>query len=647
MYLSSLRTARKLSIAVFGANTDVGKTIASGGMLQAMEELSVDCSYVKPVQTGAVHDADWVKKYCNEDLNTTTLYSYAEPCSPHKAAQMDSKGIVTDADLVNEIIKIANQDSSISLIETAGGVLSPTPEGTPQAEAYKKLSKTTPLLLVGDPKLGGISSTLAAHESLISRGYSVPCILFIGGDANAEYFKEHVLPSNPAIITCPSIPEDVSVPLGDWYERLEVKNAFKRVFESCKPDLLIDAKHIWHPYTSMKHPIQAHHVDRAVGCNLYLTTGEKLIDGMASWWCAIHGYNVPELNKAISDQTMKMSHVMFGGLTHSPAIDLTKQLLSILPKNLECIFYADSGSVAIEVALKLALQYHFLSGNTNKTKFLTIRRGYHGDTTGCMSVCDPDNGMHSMFTGVLAKQIFVDSISDIPKVLKERADEIAAVIVEPIVQGTGGMIFHPPDSLVTLRELCDTHDTLLIFDEIATGFGRTGKLFASDHAPDHPPDIMCIGKALTGGYMTLAACVSSRKVAERLGKTPMMHGPTFMANPLACAVALASVKYLLKTKGGESWSTRVNRISVLLAEGLAPARSSKYVSDVRTLGAIGVIELKDSPKSPTALQAEFVKRGVWVRPFNKLVYIMPPYVITEEDLRKLTKVMCEIVMQEW
>eukprot|EP01060_Flectonema_neradi_P013846 TRINITY_DN20579_c0_g1_i1.p1 TRINITY_DN20579_c0_g1~~TRINITY_DN20579_c0_g1_i1.p1 ORF type:complete len:646 (+),score=105.75 TRINITY_DN20579_c0_g1_i1:54-1991(+) len=645
MYLS-LRPTRRLSIAVFGANTDVGKTVASGGMIQAMQRMSLNCTYLKPVQTGDTHDADWVKGYCADNLSAKTLYSYKEPCSPHIAARMecDESNIVKDSDLVNEIMKEVTADkNSITLVETAGGVLSPTPEGNSQADAYVNMSKSTPILLIGDPKLGGISCTVSAYESLVTRGYSVPCIVFIGGDDNAAYLRQNPLPTNPVIITCPPIPADNTIPLDNWYSDDAVRSSFKSAFEVCKPGPMIDTEHIWHPYTSMKHPIPAYHVDRASGCSLFLTTGEELIDGMASWWCAIHGYNVPELNNAIHTQTAKMSHVMFGGLTHSPAIELTKQLLPVLPKGLECFFYADSGSVSVEVALKLAVQYHFLGGNKSKTKFLTIKRGYHGDTAGCMSVCDPENGMHSMFSGVVSQQVFVDSIDDIPTVLDRMADEIAAVIVEPIVQGAGGMLFHSPDTLKTLREACTANNTLLIFDEIATGFGRTGKLFASDHAPDYPPDIMCIGKGLTGGYMTLGACISTRHVADRLGEVPLMHGPTFMGNPLACSVALASVKLLLNSP----WESRVENISKLLASGLEPAKRSKFVKDVRTLGAIGVIELKEVPKSPTSLQAEFVRRGVWVRPFGKLVYVMPPYVISSSDLKKLTDVMCDIVMEEW
>jgi adenosylmethionine-8-amino-7-oxononanoate aminotransferase len=413
--------------------------------------------------------------------------------------------------------------------------------------------------------------------------------------------------------------------------------------------LALDADRVWHPYAALPAAMPSLPVESAQGVRLALADGRELIDGMASWWCAIHGYGHPALDAAVRRQLERMAHVMFGGLTHEPAVRLAQRLTELAPGGLERVFLADSGSVSVEVAIKLAMQYQRAAGRPGRTRLMTVRGGYHGDTMGAMAVCDPVGGMHSMFAGVLAQHVFAARPPDgfdaqlepawaeqVRTLAAAHAGELAAVIAEPVVQGAGGMRFHSPACVRLLREVCDEHGMLLILDEIATGFGRSGEMFACEHA-GVVPDVMCVGKALTGGYMTLAATLCTGHLAATVSAGEgggLMHGPTFMANPLACAVALASLDLLAE----QDWRGRVAAIERSLREGLAPARELPGVRDVRVLGAIGVIEL-DAPVDVAAATAAAVERGVWLRPFRDLVYAMPPYVIEAEDLAEVTAAM--------
>ncbi|HIF5564739.1 TPA: adenosylmethionine--8-amino-7-oxononanoate transaminase [Vibrio parahaemolyticus] len=409
-------------------------------------------------------------------------------------------------------------------------------------------------------------------------------------------------------------------------------------------DLAFDRQHIWHPYTSTLTPLTCYPVASASGVHIKLEDGTELVDGMSSWWSTIHGYNHPHLNQAAHQQIDKVSHVMFGGITHQPAISLCKKLLSLAPSNLEHVFLADSGSVAVEVSLKMALQYWHAKGE-RRPKFLTLRHGYHGDTFAAMSVTDPDNSMHSLYKGFLPEHIFAESptcgywdewnpedLTDFEHKIETHHQELAAVILEPIVQGAGGMRIYHPEFLKGVRRLCDKHGLLLIADEIATGFGRTGKLFACEHA-DIQPDILCVGKALTGGYMTLSATLASKHVADTVcggDAGCFMHGPTFMGNPLACAVATASLELIEQG----NWQQQTQQIEMLFSELLPKLEEYDLVKNTRWLGAIGVVETH-RPVNMETIQALFVEHGVWIRPFGKLIYMMPPFISKPEDIEKL------------
>jgi adenosylmethionine-8-amino-7-oxononanoate aminotransferase len=427
-------------------------------------------------------------------------------------------------------------------------------------------------------------------------------------------------------------------------------------------NLEFDAAHIWHPYTSVAHPPLLHEVVSADGVRLTLSDGREIVDGMSSWWSTIHGYNHPRLNQAAKSQLDKMSHVMFGGLTHEPAVNLARKLIDITDESLQYVFLADSGSVSVEVAIKMAIQHWFAQGQPRKQRLMSVRNGYHGDTFGAMSVCDPVNGMHSMFEQVLPKHLFAPApscqqdedwddshIAEFRRLIREHHHELAAVILEPLVQGAGGMRMYCPEYLRQVRALCDEYGVLLIFDEIATGFGRTGTMFAYEQA-GIVPDILCLGKALTGGYMTLAATLCNRRVAEGIsadGRGVLMHGPTFMGNPLACRVAAESIDLLLES----DWQSNVSRIENQLKAELTPYESHELVNEVRVKGAIGVVDLnRPLDDCMDWLPGFIVDQGVWIRPFRTMIYIMPPYITNTDDLRLLTeaigKMLNEVVRRQ-
>lgn len=649
-------------LVITGTDTDIGKTVVTAALIRAFNALEQPVHVLKPVQTGCPGGvAPDVEVYRTAGCSTLhePIYCFDIPCSPHLAAEKQGQEISLDhlADRCRKVLDAA----PFTLIEGAGGIFTPLNRTASFLDLVKQLGLRA--VVVADNRLGMLNHTVLTMDALEMNGITVAALVINhcapAGDKDQEIIQQdnpdylrQKYPDIPVIEMpfheglCPDDPETwagVEAPLTSFASTL----ARPETQQNQRADdvYAVDKKHIWHPYTSLVRPLNTYTVYRAEGHYIHTDQG-SLLDGMSSWWCAVHGYNHPRLNRAAIAQINQMSHVMFGGLTHRPAVSLAKRLLRLMPQGLEHIFYADSGSVSVEVALKMALQYWQGRGKPEKKKILTVCGGYHGDTFGAMSVCDPVNGMHRLFTGFLPQQLFAGrpgtpfhapydpaAINSARRLMAEHHHAIAAVIIEPVVQGAGSMWFYHPDYLGDLKRLCNQYGILLICDEIATGFGRTGRLFACDWAGVRP-DILCMGKALTGGYMSFAAVAATAEVGRGVSSSGgvLMHGPTYMGNPLACAVACESLDLLLETP----WKDRVKAIEAGLEKGLGPCRGLPGVADVRVLGAIGVVEL-DRPVDLERIQAFFVRKGVWIRPFGRIVYVMPPFSITGPELSRLTQ----------
>ncbi|MBR1375228.1 MAG: adenosylmethionine--8-amino-7-oxononanoate transaminase [Cardiobacteriaceae bacterium] len=642
---------------ITATDTDCGKTFITAGLLAAFLEKKEKCLAIKPVQSGCekinseiiAPDVEEYKKISSEN-NIAPCYSLLFPASPHYAAKKEN--ITINKNTLTEYLKPYFAENQHLLIEGAGGLLVPLNEKETFLDLIGEID--VEIILVAKNKLGALNNILLNIETIENYGLKIAAIVLNFHDdsdeiclSNLDYLKNKF---EIPIISIPKVrkPQEIAANLHLLVEK-KTPNSEKII------DLEFDKNHLWHPYTSAIKPLKTYPVLRTDKNKIQLADGRWLIDGMSSWWCAILGYNNYVINQAAIKQIKQMPHIMFGGITHQPAIDLSRKLLNLMPE-FNNIFYCDSGSIAVEVAIKIALQYQ-QNNNPNKTKILTVRGGYHGDSFGAMSVCDPTNGMHFLFKEVLAEQIFAarpncawnklkpenkynkEAIKEVENIFKNNQEKIAAVIIEPIVQGAGGMWFYRPEFLEDLRILCDKYDALLIFDEIATGFGRTGKLFAYQHT-NIAPDIICIGKALTAGFMSFAAVLTNKNTAIKVSENnrPLMHGPTFMANPLACQVANTAIEVLLNS----NWYEQVQNIEKYLIEYLSPAKELKQVKDVRILGAIGVVEVEKDVNCEIA-QEFFVRQGVWIRPFAKNIYLMPPYISSQDDIKKLCDAIIECI----
>ncbi|WP_297218389.1 adenosylmethionine--8-amino-7-oxononanoate transaminase [uncultured Desulfovibrio sp.] len=661
---------------VSGTGTDVGKSVATAALLRALRHRGLAVQAVKPVQTGvedAAREGD-AALYAAAAGDTAdrlpapaaTLHAFRLPASPHLAAAREGRSLSVRMLREDMVRHWEASGAEALLLEGAGGVTVPLNAHEETLDLMAALD--LPVILAGRNGLGALNAIRLTLGAVRDRGLSLAGFVLVQPpDSSLSDDDALIGEDNIRVLRRWLRQEYRNAPLAvlPWVDRLDACG-WDRLEAACAPvaEALVQRLHeaaardatdpqdlcrrdervLWHPYTSAVRPLPVFAVSRSHHNRLVLSDGRELVDGMSSWWAAVHGYNHPRLLAALRAQAGRMPHVMFGGLTHAPAVELAERLLGMLPQGLSRIFFADSGSVAVEVALKMALQYHQATGQPRRVRFLTPRGGYHGDTIGAMSVCDPVTGMHSLFARMLPQQLFMErptcrfdapfdpaSLDDARRMLEAHGPEVAAVILEPVVQGAGGMWFYHPDYLRGLARLCREAGTLLIFDEIATGFGRTGTLFAAERA-GVSPDILCCGKALTGGVLTLAATACSDRVAQGICRDGQvfMHGPTFMGNALACAVALASLDLLEE----EDWQGRVAALEGALRAGLAPCAGLPGVADVRVLGGIGVVQT-EQPVPMQALQSFFVQQGVWIRPFDHLVYLMPPYISPQEDIQQL------------
>ncbi|MCL2012861.1 MAG: adenosylmethionine--8-amino-7-oxononanoate transaminase [Cystobacterineae bacterium] len=694
-----------------GLRTLIIKPIQTGSIVDAQGKLQApDIALCREAAPGAdTHALLQFATACSPQLAAQLEALDEKPLRAHPLAEEIGKVVREWALATTFCTNAPGPCRNLVLLEGAGGLLTPLSHRETLGELFALLG--WPVLLVVANRLGAINHALLSLEALRSR--HLPCLGFVMNEvreAQSELERTirgenpkavESLGHKPCLAKLPHVPglnapefsareaawngaaralSPVLHAVGTWQgfapktttqekrsqetvsketaaqETAAQETAAQETVDQEGVALLrFDREHLWHPYTSPLRPLRAWEAVGSSGARIRLKGGRELVDGMASWWCAIHGYNHPWLMRALQTQAQSMPHLMFGGLTHAPAVRLGQRLLGMAPPALKHVFFADSGSVAVEVALKMALQYGQAKGETRRTQVMTVRGGYHGDTLGAMSVCDPQDGMHALFSGILPKQIFAprpECRFDAPynpaaeqafaKILAAHADLVAAVILEPIVQGAGGMWFYHPAFLRGVHALCKQHGCLLILDEIATGFGRTGKLFACEHA-DVQPDILCLGKGLSGGVMTLAATLATHEVAEGIsqGGGMLMHGSTFMANALACAVSEASLELI----SGGGWRAEVARLERVLRQGLSPCACLPGVVDVRILGAIGVVEM-ESEVNVERLQAFFVEQGVWIRPFGRLVYLMPPYIITDDEIATLCTAIHRALTQE-
>ncbi len=684
-------------VFVAGSGTDVGKTVCTGALLRALRQAHMPVQAVKPVQTGVASGECTVSAMSDAAVYAkavaglpamgsvqpgAVLHCFALPASPHLAAAREGKKLHCTGLSADILAHWAAVPARAFLLEGAGGLRVPLNENEDMLDLMSALG--LPVFLVGGNYLGCLNHILLSVDALRHKGLELAGLALVpsadpdagcpGVDTEAMLadnarMLRHRLAKTACDAPVVEVPRLKNLDERGWDElarlltpvALRMAQAWPQSAPACANEPLKegelvrrDRATVWHPYASALDFPPLNAVRRTWGNRIVLADGKELVDGMSSWWAAIHGYNNPHLLDALHCQAGRMPHVMFGGLTHEPAVALAEKLLGLMPAGLERVFFSDSGSVAVDVALKMALQYQHARGETERTCFLTPRGGYHGDTIGAMSVCDPVTGMHGLFAGMLPRQVFMEqpwcrfdqpfdpaSLNHARQMLAEHGKKIAAVILEPVVQGAGGMWFYHPEYLRGLAQLCRDADTLLVFDEIATGFGRTGKMFAAEWA-GISPDILCCGKALTGGVLTLAATVCSGRVAEGICRDGgvFMHGPTFMANALACAVAGASLDLLSANK----WQQQVSDIERDLRTGLAPCKDMPGVAHVRVLGAIGVVEMKE-PVNTRTLQAFFVDQGVWLRPFNRLIYLMPPYVTPAGDTLRLCTAVAEALRQ--